>query len=64
MEFFGIREYEPGDEMRWVNAKITARHTQKVFVNQFEQERAADIGLILDVRKQSDIHVGNDALFE
>ena len=64
IEFYGIREYQPGDPQRWINAKATARHTQALFVNEFEQERVADIGLILDGRKRSDVVTAAGSLFE
>jgi uncharacterized protein (DUF58 family) len=35
-----------------------------MFSNEFEQERIADVGLILDARRRSDIHSQNDSLFE
>src|SRR5690606_25916149 len=55
IEFFGVREYQPGDPLRWVNSRATARQEQRLFVNEFQQERMADIGLILDARQQSNI---------
>lgn len=64
VEFFGVREYQPGDPLRWLNERAGARHQQRLFVNQFQQERVVDIGLILDARLQSDAVVGGESLFE
>lgn len=64
IEFHGVREYQPGDPQRWINARATARHTQSLFVNEFEQERVADVGLILDARRRSDVRMGDHSLFE
>ena len=64
VEFYGLREYQPGDPTRWINARATARNPQNLFVNQFEQERVADVGLILDARRSSDVLTSQGALFE
>src|SRR5215212_117263 len=64
VEFYGVREYQPGDPTRWINARATARNPQSLFVNQFEQERVADVGIILDSRRQSDVRTRDGALFE
>jgi len=50
VEFFDIREYQPGDSLRSINWRATARHPQEIYSNEFEQERAADVGLVLDGR--------------
>jgi uncharacterized protein (DUF58 family) len=63
-DFFGVREYQPGDARRWINWRASARHDTGLFTNQFEQERIADVGLILDARARSDVQFGNDSLFE
>ncbi len=49
-DFFGVRAYEPGDPPQWINWRLSARHQQEVYTNVFEQERIADVGLILDAR--------------
>jgi len=64
IEFYGVRDYNPGDPLRWVNWRASARHDQALFTNEFEQERVADVGLILDTRVRSDIQVDGDSLFE
>jgi uncharacterized repeat protein (TIGR01451 family) len=64
VEFFGVREYQAGDPLRWINARASARYNQQLFINEFEQERMAEVGLILDARQQSDAQVGQTALFE
>jgi uncharacterized protein (DUF58 family) len=55
IDFYGLREYQMGDPRRWINWRASARHDQEIFVNQFEQERIADVGIILDARQQSNI---------
>ncbi len=50
MEFTDIREYQPGDAMRWVNWKVTARKGE-IMVNEYESERTGDTVILLDVRR-------------
>lgn len=62
--FFTVREYQAGDAQRQVNWRLSARSEDRIFTNVFEQERVADIGLILDARWQSHIVSRQGALFE
>jgi uncharacterized protein (DUF58 family) len=64
IDFFGVREYQMGDPRRWINWRASARHPRALFTNEFEQERIADVGLILDARRRTDVVAGEDALFE
>lgn len=64
LAFFGVREYQPGDSLRWINWRAAARHPRHLFTNEFEQERVADVGLILDARVRSDIRARGESLFE
>mgnify|MGYP001153359591 CR=1 FL=1 len=52
LEFFGVREYQPGDETRRLAWKALARRDAPVVV-EYEEERAADVAVILDVRGQA-----------
>jgi uncharacterized protein (DUF58 family) len=63
-DFFGVREYQLGDPRRWINWRVSARHSEMLFTNEFERERIADVGLILDARQRTDIRLGGDSLFE
>ncbi len=49
-DFFGVRPYEMGDSLRHLNWHAAARHPGSLFTNEYEQERVADVGLILDTR--------------
>ena len=64
VEFFGVREYQLGDPLRWINWRKSARYPRALFTNEFEQERIADVGLILDARRRTDVRSIDDALFE
>jgi uncharacterized protein (DUF58 family) len=64
MDFFGVRQYHLGDSLRHVNWKKSVRHTTALFTNEYEQERIADVGLILDARPHSDISFQGQRLFE
>lgn len=63
-DFFGIREYHLGDPLRTLDWRLTARHPRKFFTKEFEQEEIAEIGLILDARRNTDLQVGEESLFE
>ena len=52
-DFYGVREYQPGDPPRLINWKASARSSDDYFTNEFEQERVADVGLIIDSRNRS-----------
>jgi len=65
VEFFGVREYQHGDPLRWINWRASARNLRGLFINQFEQERCADVSIILDTRHSSEIQSKTgDSLFE
>ncbi|RPI53697.1 MAG: DUF58 domain-containing protein, partial [Chloroflexi bacterium] len=64
VDFFGVREYQAGDPRHWTNWRASARHPRSLFTNEFEQERLADVGLILDARQRSDVRLGDAWLFE
>jgi uncharacterized protein (DUF58 family) len=63
-DFFGVREYQMGDPRRWINWRVSARHPRALFTNEFEQERIADVGLILDARRRSEVRSDRHSLFE
>jgi uncharacterized protein (DUF58 family) len=62
--FYGVREYQSGDPLRRINWRVSARHSHELFTNEFEQERVADVGLILDARQRSDVRGRSGTLFE
>ncbi len=64
VEFFGVREYRLGDPRNWINWRLSARHLRGLLTNEFETEQIADIGLILDARKDSDVRLTDNSLFE
>jgi uncharacterized protein (DUF58 family) len=64
MDFFGVRQYHLGDSLRYVNWKKSLRHTTDLFTNEYEQERIADVGLILDARPHCDLSSQGRSWFE
>jgi len=63
VDFFGCRGYVPGDDVRRINWRALAR-TDRLVVNEYEQERMADVILVLDVRAQAHVEVGARGTFE
>ncbi len=79
LEFYGVRDFQPGDPPRVINWRSTARHTfnhpeigypggnakirLKFISNQFQQERVADVGIVLDGRELSNVMAGH-SMFE
>lgn len=51
-EFFGIREYIPGDELRRINWKASAR-SESLLSNEYEREHVTNIYLVTDLTAPS-----------
>jgi len=64
MDFFGVRQYQLGDTLQRINWKTSERHMVDLFTNEYEQERIADVGLVLDARPHCDISFQGRRLFE
>ena len=63
-EFFGVREYHPGDPPRAINWRASAHHDDVLYANEFQQERVADVGIILDGRLRTNEFARGHSLFE
>jgi len=63
-DFFGVRDYQPGDPLRYINWRISARYHDSLFSNEFERERVTDTWIILDGRQRSNVRSGESELFE
>lgn len=64
VEFFGVREYQAGDPQRWINWQKSARQISALYSNEFEQERVADVGIVLDGRIRTNLFAGGRSMFE
>jgi uncharacterized protein (DUF58 family) len=53
-EFWGIREYQPGDDVHNVNWKASARHS-KLLTNEKESEQSGDAVIVLDARRHPSV---------
>lgn len=63
-EFFDVREYQSGDPLRWINWRLSARYPTTWFTKEFEQERVADVGIILDGRMRANLVSEDHSIFE
>lgn len=63
-EFFGVREYHPGDPPRAINWRASAHHDDVLYANEFQQERVADVGIVLDGRLRTNEFPHKHSLFE
>ena len=64
VEFYDIREYRLGDALRHINWRVSARDPEGLYTNEYEQERVADVGMILDSRARSSLWLAGTSLFE
>ncbi len=62
-EFFGVRDYQTGDSSRAINWRASARHN-RMYSNEFQQERVADVGIVLDGRMRSNLYSGDRSIFD
>ena len=63
-EFFGVREYQQGDSPRIINWRVSAHQQDVLYSNEFQQERVADVGIILDGRLRTNEFARGHSLFE
>jgi uncharacterized protein (DUF58 family) len=59
-----VRPYLPGDAPRHVNWRASARHGEQLYSNEFQQERVADVAIVLDGRERSNLQADGHSLFE
>ncbi|MFW6291246.1 MAG: DUF58 domain-containing protein, partial [Spirochaetota bacterium] len=52
-EFFDVREHRGGESLRHVNWRASARSRDRLFVNEYQQERVADVAVLLDCRSRA-----------
>jgi uncharacterized repeat protein (TIGR01451 family) len=64
IEFFGLREFQAGDSPRHINWRASARHDEALYATEFEQERAADVGIVLDGRQRVNEFGNGRSIFE
>ena len=65
IEFFGVREYQFGDSPRTINWRISARNNDEdLYSNEYQQERVADVGIVLDARTRANLFHANRSIFE
>ena len=63
-DFFGVREYHPGDPPRTINWRASAHSADELYSNEYQQERVADVGIVLDGRLRSNEFARGHSLFE
>jgi uncharacterized repeat protein (TIGR01451 family) len=63
-EFFGVREYQPGDSPSSINWRASARYSETLYANEYQQERVADVGILLDGRNRMNEFARGHSLFE
>jgi uncharacterized protein (DUF58 family) len=60
MEFFSIREYIPGDQIKRINWKASAR-SGKLMANQYMSELGGDVVIAVDLRNQAVISLNGES---
>jgi uncharacterized protein (DUF58 family) len=63
-EFFGVREYQEGDPPSAINWRASARYSDTLYANEYQQERVADVGIVLDGRLRTNEFARGHSLFE
>ena len=54
-EFFAVRRYMDGDPLHHINWRASARHDASFFINQYQQERVADVAVLVDARSRANL---------
>lgn len=62
-DFFGTREYRPGDSPRFIHWRSSARHGELI-VKEFETRAATELNVVLDLDLQAQYGIGKQSIFE
>src|SRR6188474_18389 len=60
IEFNDFREYQPGDDVRFIDWNVTARMNE-AFIRQYVEEREMTVLLLVDVSSSGDYGSGDDS---
>jgi uncharacterized protein (DUF58 family) len=63
LEFYGVREYSDGDELRYINWKASAR-ADRLLTNEYETERSGDVVIVVDGRSAAPENVTSGKLMD
>lgn len=63
VEWYGLRNYLPGDPLRYVNWRASAR-SERLYTNQYAAEWSTDLFVVLDAREQASLRSRGRSLFE
>jgi uncharacterized protein (DUF58 family) len=59
-----VREYQSGDSPRTINWRVSARHAENLYSNEYQQERVADVGMVVDARTRANLFHTGQSIFE
>ncbi|MCS6776436.1 MAG: DUF58 domain-containing protein [Chloroherpetonaceae bacterium] len=63
VDFHGVREYTPGDSLRRIHWRQTAR-TGKMSVIEFEEPEAVSVAIVLDLQRGTEVGEGKETTLE
>jgi len=63
LEFYGVRDYQPGDELRRIHWPATAHHN-RLTVIEFERGASRSLTVILDAMRGTEVGAGLDTTLE
>lgn len=63
LEFYGVRDYQPGDELRRIHWPITARHAQLTVI-EYERGTSASLTVVLDTAAGTEFGTGVETTLE
>ncbi|WP_319372244.1 DUF58 domain-containing protein [uncultured Ilyobacter sp.] len=63
MEFSDIRRYSPGDEVKNIDWKVTARQ-RKAYIKQFKEEREMNFFILIDISESNNFNDKKDLIAE
>lgn len=63
-EFFSVRPYADGDSLQHINWRASAKHDARYYINLFQQERVADVAILVDARLISNQMLSHTSLLD